>query len=539
MDLEAAVKRAARGDLDAFADVTRRFQHMAFGYALSYVRNFQDAEDVVQEAFLAAWYALPTLAEPAAFAGWLRSIVRHQAHRVLRRKQLEVVPLTAADAVPADAVAADDRVGRRGEIGRVLTAIGELPRTLREIVVLFYVHDCSQQDIATFLGLPVTTVNNRLHAARAQLKRRMVATMKDTLHAHQLADDFAARIGWIVRARENIVEVRFDPASLPDVLTELAVSDEPRQRAVTLQVVQRLGNGVVRCVAASPVSELSPGMTVMSSGREIAAPVSRESFDRVVQLLAPSTLAPGTLAPTGIKVVDVMCPLVAGGTLAVAGEWRAGTAVVLEELVRRLSGGTERVSIFTFVPGGGTMTYREMMEKEGYSDGSIGSVQTFFFRREDGPWTAESLATLKGVDVVIRLSEALGRLGIYPAVDPLTSRSRLFESSTLGHEHAQIADRVRRSLALVAPVAHETDSLAVARARKLQRFFAQPFFCAEPYTGRPGVTVTLTDALQGCPEILDGVHDDVPEQAFYFTGSIANVLVAAQSPPRTTPTDRS
>src|SRR5437667_8841752 len=189
MDLEASVRRAANGDLDAFADVTRRFQHMAFGYALSFVRDFQEAEDVVQEAFVAAWYALPTLAEPAAFAAWLRSIVRHQAHRVLRRKQLEVVPLTALDAVPADVVRADHRFERDQQIAFVFSAIADLPRPLLEVVVLFYVHDCSQQDIATFLGLPVTTVNNRLHAARAQLKKGMVATMKDTLRAHQLPGD--------------------------------------------------------------------------------------------------------------------------------------------------------------------------------------------------------------------------------------------------------------------------------------------------------------------------------------------------------------
>jgi RNA polymerase sigma factor (sigma-70 family) len=531
MDLEASVRRAASGDLDAFADVTRRFQHMAFGYALSFVRDFQEAEDVVQEAFVAAWYALPTLAEPAAFAAWLRSIVRHRAHRVLRRKQLEVVPVAAADALPADAVRADLRLERHQEIGVVFSAIAELPRALREVVVLFYVHDCSQQDIATFLGLPVTTVNNRLHAARTQLRKRTVTTMKDTLRAHQLPDDFAARIGWIVRARDNVIEARFDPASLPDVLTELAVSDEPRQRAVTLQVIQRLGAGVVRCVAASPISSLAPGMTVLSSGREITTPVSREAFDRIVQLLAASSLVPGTLVPTGIKVIDVMCPLVAGGTVAIAGEWKAGTAVVLEELVRRLSGGTDRLSIFTFVPGGGTMTYREVMEKEGYSDGTVGAVQTFFFRREDGPWTPASLSTLTGVDIVIRLSEALGQLGIYPTVDPLTSRSRLLESSVLGHEHLEIADRVRQSLELLAPGAPAGDAVAVARARKVQRFFAQPFFCAEPYTRRPGVTVSVSDALRGCREILDGVHDDVPERAFYFTGGIADVLAAAAQTP--------
>src|SRR5215813_15136210 len=204
MDLEASVRRAASGDLDAFAEVTRQFQHMAFGYALSFVRKFQ-------EAFVAAWYALPTLAEPAAFAAWLRSIVRHRAHRVLRRKELEVVPLTAVNAVPADVVGADRRLERQQAIGDVLAAIADLPRALREIVVLYYVHDCSQQDIATFLGLPVTTVNNRLHAARTRLKKRMVTTMKDTLRAHRLPDDFAARIGWVVRARENVVEARFDP----------------------------------------------------------------------------------------------------------------------------------------------------------------------------------------------------------------------------------------------------------------------------------------------------------------------------------------
>jgi RNA polymerase sigma factor (sigma-70 family) len=530
MDLETAVRRAAGGDLDAFSDVTRRFQHMAFGYALSLVRDFQVAEDVVQEAFVAAWYSLPTLMEPAAFAGWLRSIVRNQAHRVLRRRELAVIPLTAADGVAAETVPADRRLERRQAAGAVVAAIASLPRPLREVVVLYYVHDCSQQDIATFLGLPVTTVNNRLHAGRAQLKKRMVTAMKETLQACRLPDDFATRIGWVVRARGHVVEARFDPGSLPDVLTELAVSDEPRRRAVTLQVIQKLGDGVVRCVATSPTATLSPGMTVLSAGREIETAVSREGFDRIVQLLTPPSLAAGTQLPTGIKVIDVMCPLVAGGTLAIAGEWKAGTAVVTEELVRRLAGGTERVSMFTFVPGGGTMTYREMLEKDGYSDGTVGAVQTFFFRREEGAWTPESLATLAGVDVVIRLSQALAQIGIYPPVDPLTSRSRLLDAAVVGHEHVEVAERARQAFALLAPGAPAADPRVLSRARKLQRFFAQPFYCAEPYTRRPGVTVSVADALRGCREILDGVHDEVPEPAFYFTGGIADVLAQAERP---------
>jgi RNA polymerase sigma factor (sigma-70 family) len=380
MGLDATVRQAATGDLDAFADVIRRFQHMAFGYALSFVRDFQLAEDVVQEAFIAAWDGLPGLVEPAAFGGWLRTIVRHQAHRVLRRKRPDGAPLADAERIATDAVPVDRRLERHERAGTVFAAIAELPRPLREAVVLYYVHDCSQQDIATFLGLSVATVNNRLHAGRGQLKRRMVTMVQDTLHAHQLPDDFAARIGWVVRTREHVVDARFDPGSLPDVLTELAVSDQPRQRAVTLQVVQRLGDGVVRCVATTPTTTLAPGMTVMSAGREIETPVSRDAFDRIVHLLAAPSVTPGTLVPTGIKVIDVMCPLVAGGRVAIAGEWNAGTAVVLEELVRRVSGGTHRLSIFSFVPGGGPKTYREIMEQEGFSDGTVGGVQTFFFR---------------------------------------------------------------------------------------------------------------------------------------------------------------
>src|SRR2546430_7335104 len=116
MDLEGLIARAKQGDLEAFAEVTRRFQHMAFGYALAIVRDLQQAEDVVQEAFVAAWFGLLTLADPAAFPGWLRGIVRHQAHRLLRQRHLEALPLDAAEAVAGVESAPDNRLekGPRG-----------------------------------------------------------------------------------------------------------------------------------------------------------------------------------------------------------------------------------------------------------------------------------------------------------------------------------------------------------------------------------------------------------------------------------------
>ena len=540
MDLERTVRAAAGGDLDAFAEIISRFQHMAFGYALSFVRDLGQAEDVVQEAFVAAWYALPSLTDPAAFAGWLRGIVRHRAHRVLRRKHLEALPLSSADTVAADEPAPDRRVERRQQARAVLAAIGDLARPLREVVTLYYVHDCSHQDIATFLGVPVTTVNNRLHAARAQLKRRILTMVKDTLETHQLPDDFAARIGRIVRAREGLVEARFDPLSLPDFLTEIVVSDDARQRAVTLQVVQRLPDGVVRCVATSPADTLEPGMTVMSAGRQVQTPVSQELFDRSVRLLtgppAPSG-APAELLETGIKVIDVMCPLVRGGTVAIAGELRAGTTVVMEELVRRLSGGSAGVSLFTLAPWT-PVSIADTLRQDGFSEGTMGPVQTFYFRSEEGAWTPERLAGLAGVDAVIRLSAALGGQGIYPTVDPLTSRSRLLEAENVDRAHVELAARIREALAaLLAPGGDPpavgepaADALTLERAGKLLRFFAQPFYVAEPYTKRPGVTVGLAESLRVCREILDGVHDSVPAKAFYFTGGLEAVLASAGVP---------
>jgi RNA polymerase sigma factor (sigma-70 family) len=532
MDLETAVTQAAGGDLAAFAEVTRRFQHMAFGYALSLVHDFGQAEDVVQEAFVAAWFGLGRLADPAAFPGWLRSIVRHQAYRVLRRRALATAPLGVAEEVPV-ADGPDGHAERRERIGAVLARIAELPRPLREVVTLFYVHECSQQDIATFLGLPVTTVNNRLHAARAQLKRRMLAMVKDTLEAHPLPDDFAARIGRIVRTQAPVVEARFDPAALPDVLSELTVSDDARGRAVTVQVVQHLPDGVVRGVVLSAAEELAPGMSVLSSGRRPESAVDRDVIDRTVAVLGRRGGAPRAVLETGIKVIDVMCPLLAGGTAAIAGEAGAGSMVLVEELVRRLSGGPQTVSLFTFIPPGPWPSLHEAWRKDGYSDGTVGAVQTFWLTGEE-EWTPERLGKLAGTDVVLRMSRAVAGRRIYPPVDPLASHSRAIDEGLVGAEHAAIAARVRGALQRLAEPAagasgDPADEPIRSRAMRLARFFGQPFYVAEPYTRRPGVTVSMAEALRSCREILDGTHDDLPQQAFDFDGGIDAIRARARA----------
>jgi RNA polymerase sigma factor (sigma-70 family) len=530
MELEELVTRARDGDLEAFAEVTRRFQQMAFGYAVALLRDLHQAEDVVQEAFVSAWFGLRTLADPAAFPGWFRSIVRHQAHRLIRRKRLEAIPLSAAAAVASEEAPADRRLERGQQIAAVLGAIGGLPAPLREVVALFYIHQCTQQDIATFLGLPLTTVNNRLHVARTQLKRRMLTMVKDTLEANRLPDDFASRIGRLVQARDGVVDVLFDPTRLPDPLTAITVSDGGNRRAVAAQVVQLLPDGIVRAVPLGPSPGLSPGMTVLSSGRRIEGPLGRDVLDGAMRLLAGRAHERGRSEPleTGIKVIDVMCPLARGGTVTVAGENGAGTMVVVEELSRRLNREPGGISIFAFIPPGPGRSFQEVWAEEGLTGGTIGTVGTFYFLGEE-EWTADRLDHLPAVDSVIRLSRELGRLGIYPTIDPVLSFARL-DGAGVDSEHARIAARVREVLVATAgdgtgprvPPAGVTDAMK-RRARKLWLFFAQPFYVAEPYTRRPGVSVSRVDALRGCREILDGVHDGLPDDAFYFTGGIDEV----------------
>jgi RNA polymerase sigma factor (sigma-70 family) len=545
MNFVDLVREASNGDVSAFVALTRRFQHLAFGSALALVRDFQVAEDVTQDAFLAAWSALPTLSDPTAFPGWLRGVVRHHAFRVLRRRQLNLVPLTEAAEVVSEDPPADRVMDSRQQYSVALSALAGLSAKLREPATLFYVHDCSHQDIATFLTLSVTTVNNRLHAARVELKQRMLTMVENALSSHGLTDDFANRIGHLVATRGSVMDARFGQSSLPDLLTELLVSDEANKRAVTVQVVQRPGGGIVRGLATVPLDEIPNGASVLSSGRQCDTPLYQIGFEHVAPLLSAD---PGSapvqrrLIETGIKVIDVMCPLVAGGTVAIAGEPGAGVIVVMEELVRRLSGGGAPVSLFLLMPPPSAtwpasikddFTLAGALQEEGYSEGTVGAVQTFFLRGHQEPWTVNRLSALNPADAVIHLSSEVARARLYPAADPRTCRSRLLENNCISAEHASVAQGVREALAVLPwdnrrDAGCTADKVAVERAWKLMNFFTQPFFVSERYTQRPGTHVSLTEALRGCREIMRGQHDDVPVEAFYFGGSIDEIVDRAR-----------
>ena len=171
--------------------------------------------------------------------------------------------------------------------------------------------------------------------------------------------------------------------------------------------------------------------------------------------------------------------------------------------------------------------------------GSITSVQAIYVPADDltDPSPATTFAHL---DATVVLSRQIAALGIYPAVDPLDSTSRQLDPNIVGQEHYDVAKGVQRVLQryqelkdIIAILGmdelSEEDKLSVARARKIQRFLSQPFFVAEVFTGSPGKYVSLKDTIRGFQEIVDGVHDDKPEQAFYMVGSIDEVAEKAET----------
>jgi len=171
--------------------------------------------------------------------------------------------------------------------------------------------------------------------------------------------------------------------------------------------------------------------------------------------------------------------------------------------------------------------------------GSITSVQAIYVPADDLTDPAPATA-FTHLDATTVLSRALTEIGIYPAVDPLDSTSRILDPQVVGEEHYEVARNIQRTLQsykdlqdIIAILGmdelSEEDKLTVARARKVQRFLSQPFSVAEQFTGTPGVYVRLEDTIRGFKELLEGKHDDLPEQAFYMVGTIEEAREKAKT----------
>nr|prf Na transporting ATP synthase beta [Propionigenium modestum] len=293
---------------------------------------------------------------------------------------------------------------------------------------------------------------------------------------------------------------------------------------------------------------------------------------------------------TGIKVVDLLAPYVKGGKIGLFGGAGVGKTVLIMELINNIAQGHGGLSVFAGVgerTREGRDLYDEMLESgvldktslvygqmneppgarlrvgltgltmaENFRDklatdmgalqeritstktGSITSVQAVYVPADDLTDPAPA-TTFTHLDATTVLSRRIASLGIYPAVDPLDSTSTALEPQIIGHEHyntarevQQILQRYKELQDIIAILGmdelSDEDKVTVNRARKIERFFSQPFHVAEQFTGMDGKYVTVKETIRGFKEIIEGKHDDLPEQAFLYVGTIDEAIAKAR-----------
>jgi F-type H+-transporting ATPase subunit beta len=456
--------------------------------------------------------------------------------------------------------------------------------------------------------------------------------------------------GRIVAIYGPVVDVEFPTDELPEInwAIEFERELEGRPDKIVAEVAQHIGVGRVRAVALKPTDGLVRGAPVHNTGAPILVPVGNQVLGHVFNVLGepldvesigePADRWPIHREPppfdelepqqvmfeTGIKVIDLLEPYVAGGKIGLFGGAGVGKTVLIQEMIRRVAREHGGVSVFAGVgerTREGNDLWLEMTES-----GVINSTALVFGQMDEPPGvrlrvalTALTMAeyfrdverkdVLVFIDNIFRFTQAgsevstlLGRMpsavgyqptlaeemgkmqeritstkgrsitsmqaiyvpadditdpaphttfahldantvlsrpisekGIYPAVDPLDSSSRILAARYVGEEHYNTARRVQEVLQrykdlqdiiaiLGVDELSEEDKLIVQRARKVERFLSQPMFVAEQFTGIPGEYTPIADTIQSFSAIVDGDLDNVPEQAFYMVGGVEQVL---------------
>ena len=455
--------------------------------------------------------------------------------------------------------------------------------------------------------------------------------------------------GNVVEVIGAVVDVEFPRDAVPKIYDALLIAEA---EGLTLEVQQQLGDGVVRTIAMGAAEGLRRGLEVSNTGQPITVPVGQKTLGRIMDVLGnpidekgpigeekrmPIHRKPPTydeqatateILETGIKVIDLVMPIVKGGKIGLFGGAGVGKTVTLMELIRNIAVEHSGFSVFAGVgertregndfyhemTDGGvidkvSLVYGQMNEPPGnrlrvalsgltmaehFRDegrdvlmfvdniyrytlagtevsallgrmpsavgyqptlalemgvlqeritstktGSITSFQAVYVPADDltDPSPATTFAHL---DATLVLSRQVAELGIYPAVDPLDSSSRILDPNVVGNEHYDTARGVQGTLQrykelkdIIAILGmdelSEEDKLVVSRARKIQRFLSQPFFVAEVFTGSPGKYVSVKDTISSFKQILEGEMDQYPEQAFYMIGGIEEVAEKAKT----------
>ena len=248
------VERARMGDKEAFGLLVQRYRAAVYGVAYAQVGNFDDAQDVAQEAFVAAYLDLPQLRDAEKFAPWLRRVTLNVCAMWRRKRREEPMPPDELpESVDADTVTAEAE--RRERQAQVWRALRQLPDSQRLVATLYYLHDLAYADIARFLGTSPTVVKGRLQRAREQLRKEMVKMMRDVSHDTQLPDDFAEQVIQQVlvveddqqlaqQVEDDLRSIGYDALHAKDGRTVLDDIRRLRPRIVILNEIMPGANGI-------------------------------------------------------------------------------------------------------------------------------------------------------------------------------------------------------------------------------------------------------------------------------------------------------
>jgi len=466
-------------------------------------------------------------------------------------------------------------------------------------------------------------------------------------------------VGTVVEIKGPVVDVRFSPEEIPEIYNALTVQiqtgqgEDREESELVLEVQQLLGDDVVRTVAMASTDGLRRGVDVQDTGRPIAVPVGNSVLGRVLDVLGQPVDEQGPVEDpedhwsihrpsprfedlttqaeqfvTGIKVMDLLCPVRRGGKVGLFGGAGVGKTVVITELINNIALQYEGTSVFAGVGertregndlygefeeagvlGNVALIFGQMNEPPGarFRVGLTGVTISEYFREELGQdvlffmdnvfrfvQSGNEVSALMGrmpsevgyqptlgtemgalqeritstkngsitsfqavyvpaddftdpapftvfahLDSTVELSRGLAEQGIYPAVDPLTSSSTILDPSVVGDEHYEVAQQVKNILQrykelqdIIAILGidelSEEDKVIVGRARRIQRFLSQPFFVAEQFTGLEGKFVELDETVRSFKEVVEGRHDELPEQAFYLVGNIDEAVEKAR-----------
>jgi F0F1-type ATP synthase beta subunit len=351
------------------------------------------------------------------------------------------------------------------------------------------------------------------------------------------------RVGRVVGIHGPVVDVQFAPDEMSLILSALALPGQAEGSGDALQVVQRVDRGLVRCLARGDARGVAPGAEIVSTDEPMFALLDVPTLTQVIPILSDlngdSRGRPKPqLLETGIKVIDLLCPFASGGTAGFFGPAGCGCVVISSEVLRNIAHDERGVSILAFPNGDSDSRWWFDTPEEVPHPAGAGQIVCLPIKDPIDVLSPEVLAATGVLDARVYLSFHLAKKGIWPAIDPLLSISRLMDPTIVGQEHYEVAMGVRqllrrqRDLLEGAPDGRtrhlDADDLTLlARASKVQRFFSQPFAVAEPFTGRPGRVVPLAETIRSCKALLAGAYDHLPEEAFMWRGTIDEVGASA------------